>query len=98
MMKGNFPVVKRNTKGVNAVVIAKDYKHPNSLGNGQLAHESLAASVVSVAAVFFLLQMHHSCHKWQAAAQFSRIVLYPQPGCTDLVLWKFDFSGYLIII
>lgn len=63
MMKANFPVVQRNTKGVNAVDRTKNYKHPNSLGNGQLAHESLAASMVSIAAIFFVLQMYHSCHK-----------------------------------
>lgn len=63
MMKGNFPVVKRNIKEANVVVMTKNYKHPNSLGNGQLAHESSVASLVSVAAIFLLLQMCHSCHK-----------------------------------
>ncbi|KAF2974813.1 hypothetical protein EK904_001681 [Melospiza melodia maxima] len=48
---GNFQDL--NTKGANAVVMTKNCKHPNRLGNCQLAHEGLAASLLSVAAIFF---------------------------------------------
>lgn len=33
--------------------MTKNYKHPEGLGNGQLARESLVASVVNVAAISY---------------------------------------------